>query len=409
MKVHSKQLVSFISVLLMLLLSKTVFWGIENKGIFQWIFYISIFIFFVFYGLNKRKLNDVMLVFIPFSLLFLINIVVYAGEMRSYEINEVIGILLNFLVVAFVATFVNKQAFIKYYLRIMYVISIISIICFLIATINPQMARSLCQPDYHWPDKYGYSFYYTWGWNGDIFARNSGPFWEPGAFQGFLIFALLLLLHTRDFADIFKIKMRMVASVFIVAILTTGSTTGYILLVLIVFSNLKAFLRLYSDLSNRMKFFAAAVIVILPILIVIKSGNISDKLFGDSFASVTSRVTRISDFIGGLELIKKNPVIGLGVTPFRDALKSTYGVNIDDSNGLVSMAYIYGIPMVIYYFYRFYQGLRYLFAEIKGLQFGIVLVVFVILHMTEGIWWLPIYLYIVFCCRDYVVPEREIR
>lgn len=59
--------------------------------------------------------------------------------------------------------------------------------------------------------------------------RNSGIFWEPGMFQGFLIFGILLIIlkDYKDKIDWFDIIL------YSVAVLTTASTTGYFLLVLL--------------------------------------------------------------------------------------------------------------------------------------------------------------------------------
>jgi hypothetical protein len=55
--------------------------------------------------------------------------------------------------------------------------------------------------------------------------RNSGPFWEPGVFMGFLMCALFFLYLTEG-----TIKNKK-GLVFIIAIITTFSTTGYIALI----------------------------------------------------------------------------------------------------------------------------------------------------------------------------------
>lgn len=61
--------------------------------------------------------------------------------------------------------------------------------------------------------------------------RNSGMFWEPGAFQGYLILALIFLgFHKRHIS-----KTKYLRSLFIlcVAVITTLSTTGFIALSLV--------------------------------------------------------------------------------------------------------------------------------------------------------------------------------
>lgn len=54
--------------------------------------------------------------------------------------------------------------------------------------------------------------------------RNSGPFWEPGAFAGYLVIALLCMTLTYKSMRYSKIALVLI----IVGLLTTESTTGYL-------------------------------------------------------------------------------------------------------------------------------------------------------------------------------------
>ena len=90
----------------------------------------------------------------------------------------------------------------------------------------------------------------------------------------------------------------------------------------------------------------------------------------------------------------KNPVLGLGLTSQMQSVKAMFGVNLDDSVGLSSMTYTYGIPFLLYYLFRMVKGIKKLFKG-NSLQTAILFVILIVLHMTEGIWYLPVYLYIV--------------
>jgi hypothetical protein len=60
--------------------------------------------------------------------------------------------------------------------------------------------------------------------------RNSGIFWEPGAFAGYLVLALsVILTHERHL-----FRQRYAISGLLLALLTTQSTTGYIALMLLI-------------------------------------------------------------------------------------------------------------------------------------------------------------------------------
>lgn len=66
---------------------------------------------------------------------------------------------------------------------------------------------------------------------GGFVPRNSGMFWEPGAFQGYLILGLIFLAFIKKHIPRKQYVRSLV--ILIAAVLTTLSTTGYIALVLI--------------------------------------------------------------------------------------------------------------------------------------------------------------------------------
>lgn len=80
-----------------------------------------------------------------------------------------------------------------------------------------------------------YNIYYTQLGNpidGFNVTRNCGPFWEPGAFQGFLNLSLWFELTYNRERDIYW-RIRII--VFIITILTTLSTGGYVALFVVLF------------------------------------------------------------------------------------------------------------------------------------------------------------------------------
>ena len=66
-----------------------------------------------------------------------------------------------------------------------------------------------------------------WTAAGTMLYRNYGPFWEPGVYQIYLILALAFSMFSKEKVNIFD------AILFTCAIVSTFSTTGYIVMVLI--------------------------------------------------------------------------------------------------------------------------------------------------------------------------------
>lgn len=112
------------------------------------------------------------------------------------------------------------EMFQEKYLRIIYIICIISLVCWLIGLLGI--------PIWNWlpssgEGKYRTLFFHAFNvYKGYISERNNGPFWEPGVFQIYINVALIFLLFNNQ-----KINKKYLL-VYLFALLTTISTTGYI-------------------------------------------------------------------------------------------------------------------------------------------------------------------------------------
>lgn len=92
--------------------------------------------------------------------------------------------------------------------------------------------------------------------------RNFGMFWEPGAFQGYLIIALVLLTFARE--RLSARQYRRCFTVLVIAVLTTMSTTGYIALALVMLLQYTWHAEERRSRDIRILF---GVYVVLPLLI----------------------------------------------------------------------------------------------------------------------------------------------
>lgn len=379
-------------VLWMVLFSKTVYFGIINKSTYQWVFYASGLLGGLLYGLSLQKVQSPLNRAFPFLLLFLFNALFYADQMTSQSLNELIGVALDFLVTAIICGYIDTDRFAKYYIDTMVILSLVSIPCFIIANTSESFALSFCQPGYDWKTEFGYSLLYTWGWFGTIKTRNSGPFWEPGAFQGFILLAILMLLYEVDCGLIKKGRRKWILIALVLTMITTGSTTGYVLLVAIIITQWNRVNQMFNEFPKKLRYAFALILAISVTIVIVQSGNIGDKIGG---ANSASTLIRVSDLINGFSMWTKNPLLGLGLTDNRQTLRGILGVSTNDSVGLSFMAYTYGIPFLLYYLYCMAIGIKGFFKGNRR-QTIVLYVMFLVLHMTEGLWWLPVYLYIIF-------------
>lgn len=219
--------------------------------------FLATFILFVFLCGKVERTSLLMFVFMTVCLM--IVPVINNDELSSY-----IAIIMQIAIGLFCAAIIPLDNFIKKYVNVIVVFAAISLVCFGISIIYPNIAKLFPKTigdaslDYYNAGVYvfmqpkGYSSFF-------LFSRNAGICWEPGCYQSFLNIALLLLLDnhkkysTKQFYTYFFIL--------VTTVLTTLSTTGLaaLLVILIVYSK--------SWLKYSSKLLLCIVLVILAIVL----------------------------------------------------------------------------------------------------------------------------------------------
>ena len=166
--------------------------------------------------------------------------------------------------------------------------------------------------------------------------RNLGPFYEPGRFAIFLGFALAL--------NLFKNKEKIFDKedlIYILALITTFSTTGYIVMLLLV--TIRMLNKIYKPI-----YFALAIFV-LPFIIwnVLNLDFMSDKIIGD--INETQSYSRFAAMVYHYELISKQPLFGWG--NFVNDFKMS-------PNGLTQIIVKWGIIFSIFFYLYLYEGVK---------------------------------------------------
>lgn len=226
--------------------------------------------------------------------------------------------------------------------------------------------------------------------------RNSGMFWEPGAFAGILI--LCIALNIRNIPELWK-NHKLKILVIIIALLTTKSTTGYITFFLIVIYYLLFFVRI-----------AIIKIVVIPaifltIFLVYESAPFLQAKISTQSQKSQSIVyrefanTRIGSFLLDWHYIQKHPLVGNGlneITRYADdpllVQRIQAGENIANANGFSNFLACLGIPFMFLY-------LLSCFLTMSKVNAGAAaLIVFVIVFSLWGEQWLnfPIFAGIMF-------------
>lgn len=381
MKENSKNFLSLFSVLMIILMSNTLYFGLINRKI-TFAVYVSIGIIYMFTYKNIRVKNlKVMLCF--FSIMVINSILNFNIIDKTYIIIE-LQTLIILVITMIIINNMDYKVFITNYIKIMYVIAIISLVCFFIAVFEPQLAEKLSSNMGHGMRIYKVSPFYTWGWD-NIFLRNSGVFWEPGAYQGFLNIAFLMILIYKKYIKNSSLKL----IVFSMTIVTTQSTSGYIIFILIIIFFFKDIKKIYKrKIFNKI---IVVLLIILCIFTIVKSGNISNKFNNDN----GSTIIRSKDLENSLIMSKERIITGYGVGEFKNEKERQYGIQ-NNSNGLLYLLYSQGIVLFIYYLYRLKKGIFNVFFSFNKFKKYIIFTIFIILYITEGLGWLPFYMVFLF-------------
>lgn len=210
------------------------------------------------------------------------------------------------------------------------------------------------------------------------FARNYGIFREPGVFQMFLIIGLLFQMFVLIKPNI-KVQI-----LYIVALVTTFSTTGYIALIFVSI--------LYLIKKNRFKGekHSKAIVIICLSLIFIYLSLFTDFIFKQEYGSVfgkfannnsTSVVARLASVVVNLRLFLNSPIWGVGVTnvdiQFAPLVQSILGIyTIHNTNTVLWQLAAYGSIFTSLWIYGIYK-----LCWVMGGEKIEVLLLFIILNV----------------------------
>lgn len=196
-------------------------------------------------------------------------------------------------------------------------------------------------------------FNYIAGFNiakGDRMLRNCGPFWEPGMFAIFLNIALLINIYINK-SSLFSKKN----VVFIIAIITTVSTTGFIALFII-------FLSKYFLIKEKYKFFLFAPVLFafayVTYTYVWTLESFSKKIEVNFNNRQEDRRSRFGAALYHFDKLQENPLSGVVFIIAEREKNIRYEDRLVSPNGLSYVFFVWGMPIGILYYILFYRGIR---------------------------------------------------
>lgn len=225
---------------------------------------ILLFFFLLYIFLKNVGLKVFETTYLLFWLILLLLQATYISD--TYSFSSTFHAFLKISIGIFTISLL-KDKFIDYYCNIIYFFCIISLIGFLCNSLGyviPYLSAESGEIDGGKIFRVT-SIIYTQLYNFDNYSltlRNCGPFWEPGAFQGFINLALILEIFTNvERSKQWYVKI----SVYVISILTTFSTGGYIVLFITLFYSIYSSTKV--DVSYKMimsvMFFIAFIVIFL--------------------------------------------------------------------------------------------------------------------------------------------------
>lgn len=380
--------IEILIVLMIILLSKTVFFGIVNKRLTLSI--LIILLSFIFFKKRKDLSKNTLITFFSISFVLILVTVVHFSNLTLEYIFPVIEFIIYLFGMAIVVTYIEKYVYCNIYISIITTISIISLINYSVTFNFPNSVNFLAQHIQIGDTTFIVSPFYTWGFDSYIYPRNAGPFWEPGAFQGFILIALIMLLYYKNMIKLYKWKIL----ILVLTLITTQSTTGYIILSLICIFFWNDILKLFSVKKEKFKSVKKmfllpliSICIIFVVYFIFNSDTINNKFNDDNI----SFNLRLNHFYNSLTLISEEPFFGFGNGPEKTLKESSVSID-DNSVGLLSLIYTYGLFFFIFYSYRFKRGIDSMFPFEGRAKRLCIYIIFIIMFMTQGYYYLPVFI-----------------
>ena len=299
---------------------------------------------------RKRKIDRFLLYYL------LVVLVVQVGQMvKFYEfpLQTYLGMYVRIFLGYFVIKSVGRKT-VDYYVNILVFSVLTGSVFYLLTYVSPieSFLEDSVAPLFENPfiKKSEYRYWptvilYTFNSQGEglmWLKRNSGPFWEPGAFSGFLIVALLFnIIRTGKLVNHKNMLLML-------GIVSTFSTSGLIVLVAVVIF----YMVLNKDAIKRL--ILVPIIVSLGMMAFFSVGILGDKVIRKMNYTNKTYNTRFKSAELDIKDFLKNPLLGMGrnkETRFRGVTEAR---TIHRNNGITNHLAMYGGIIFLLYFYLTY-------------------------------------------------------
>lgn len=186
--------------------------------------------------------------------------------------------------------------------------------------------------------------------------RNNGMFWEPGAYAGYIMLVFFLFINHLDY--LWQKYKREVIILF-AALVSTFSTTGYIVMAFVIFVFLS------GRFKNKISFSIISLVSIVLFLYIFNSVNFMGDKMRNEYANAVSMnngeyaSSRMGSLVMDLNYIKMHPIFGNGLlneTRFSQHMDILQGSSIGAGNGFSGEIAYFGIPFMLVFLAAIYNN-----------------------------------------------------
>lgn len=283
------------------------------------------------------------------SVVFLLPLIAVLSYLFNGESIKQFEILLFYYLVSFIfVLYLDFDKWCDAYLCVIQFIAILSIILYFISIAFPSIINALPTT----VNSAGRTTHTIFFCLTPFEGRSIGIFWEPGAFQIYLMIAIIIEYFNYGLNRYPRLVILLIANIL------TFSTTAFIatgVLIIVVLTN--------EIIEGRLRKGIGISIVVSVLIIIIvsyfteKAGiNIYEKVFGkiaryrSSPTSYGTAAVRFNSIIKAFEIFVHNPILGVGTTKFNESFISFYGNSMTTCtfmNWFAISGFFYGILMSI--------------------------------------------------------------
>ena len=347
--------------------------------------FFAVFVLFIFHKriavTNAMKAIEILMFMVSLILLVpLINNEINLGPYIAIPMQLSIGFIMCYLI-----TF---EEFKEKYINIIVFFASVSLVGYFISIIYPNIIN-------HFPVTYGessvdyydaviYVFMKAKGYDTTVLlARNAGICWEPGAYQVFLNLGILFLLENISKGKTVK-RFELKLVLLILTVLTTFSTNGYLILILLMFS----YRRITFNKLTKKPLITMTIIFIVIVFVSLKGTTISflSLKFSNEFADFgAGAIDRIS-----LDKIKylfsENTFYFFGMS-----FSTWITYNVSMWNSIIHTMLCLGIPFTTLHLYLYYK-----FSKHFDKRTWLVFIILIMSFSTEALFWRTFFNYLAF-------------